>query len=254
MKYIVITCATSGFGSVLAKHLAAEGKNLILIGRNEKKLNDLQKEISKNANASLKLCTIDFSNNLTVEAFKNWILAQEIEIQGLVVITPRPKLKDNLFPTPDEWHDLVQTCFIGPLALLQATLPYYQPAGKIVLISGLSSLQVMPEHAAFGSLRAMWLAHGKALSYQLGPTGIHVNTISPGGMLTEHQKEIIMEKARNNQCSFEEQYEKSISNVPLRKYASPLEVANVVEFFLSDKSNHISGVNVPCDGGFTRRF
>ena len=123
-----------------------------------------------------------------------------------------------------------------------------------MIISGLSSLQVMPEHAAFGSLRAMWSAHAKALSYQLGPSGIHVNTISPGGMLTEHQKECIMEKARNNQCSFEEQYEKSISNVPLRKYASPLEVANVVEFFLSDKSNHLTGVNIPCDGGFTRCY
>ena len=229
-------------------------KNLILIGRDEKKLSELQNEIKKDASSDIKLCTVDFSANASIEAFKDWISSQKLEIQGLVVITPRPQLKDNLFPAPAEWFDLIQTCFIGPLMLLQATIPYYQQSGKIVIISGLSSLQVMPEHAAFGSLRAMWSAHAKALSYQLGPSGIHVNTISPGGMLTEHQKECIMEKARNNQCSFEEQYEKSISNVPLRKYASPLEVANVVEFFLSDKSNHLTGVNIPCDGGFTRCY
>jgi 3-oxoacyl-[acyl-carrier protein] reductase len=44
------------------------------------------------------------------------------------------------------------------------------------------------------------------------------------------------------------------SNVPLRKYGRPEEVAAVVEGLLSDFSDHLTGMNVLCDGGFTRAY
>ncbi len=112
----------------------------------------------------------------------------------------------------------------------------------------------MPDHSSFGVLRSMWLAQAKALSHELGPQHIYVNSVSPGGVLTERAVSKMQEKAKINNRTFQEQYIQSVDNVPLRKYAQPEEIASVVEFFLSDKSNHVTGTNLLCDGGFTRAY
>ena len=54
--------------------------------------------------------------------------------------------------------------------------------------------------------------------------------------------------------TFEQRLAEETSNVPLGKYGKPEEVAAAVEGLLSDFSDHMSGVNIMCDGGFTRAY
>ena len=254
MRYTIVTCATSHLGQDLVKYLAEQGHPMILLGRNKDKLNNLKKAITANGFKWVKTKLVDFSCSDSTSDFTVWLSKEKLQLRGTVIITPRPKLKDALFPFSHEWLELFQTCFIGPLEIIKSSIPYYDNSAKVLIVSGISSLQVMPEHAAFGSLRSTWLAHAKALSYQLGPKGIHVNTISPGGILTNYMVDLIQQKAERNGVSYEEQYAKSVSNVPLGKYSSVKEMSQIVEFFLSNKSDHITGVNMACDGGFTRAY
>lgn len=254
MKYTLVTCATSHLGQGLAQYLATQGRPMILLGRNQDKLQLLQKSILEKGFENVKIKPLDFASEGSIGDFKRWINQEQAKLEGIVVITPRPQVKEALFPSPLEWQELFQGCFVGPLEIIKSSLPYYESNGKILIVSGLSSLQVMPEHAAFGSLRAAWMAHAKALSHHLGPKGIHVNTISPGGILTDSMAKLIQEKAQRNGVSYEEQYAQSVSNVPLGKYATVEEISKIIEFFLSPHSNHVTGINMACDGGFTRAY
>ena len=109
-------------------------------------------------------------------------------------------------------------------------------------------------YALSNAIRAAWAAEAKTLAFALGPRGIHINTLSLGGVLTPGYTKSIEERAASAGVSFEERLAEETSNVPLGKYGKPEEVAAAVEGLLSDFSDHMSGVNIICDGGFTRAY
>lgn len=266
MKTIAITGATGGIGQSIAKTLFAEGYNLILLSRCEKKLHNSQKSLlncekghekgykKDDEEERILSYPIDYDDLDSPQKFEQWLVSTGKKLDGFVMMTLRPAMKNELFPSPKEWQNFFQSHFIGPLEFLKIAINHMQDGAKIVIISGISSVQIMPDCCTFGVLRSMWLSQAKALAYDYGPKGITVNTVSPGGVLTKDAIKRMDLKAQEKNISFDEQYAKSTSNVPLRKYAHPQEVASVVSFFLSSQSNHITGTNLMCDGGFTRSY
>jgi 3-oxoacyl-[acyl-carrier protein] reductase len=72
--------------------------------------------------------------------------------------------------------------------------------------------------------------------------------------MTKRYTEKIKKIAEEEHTTFEEQMNEEVSNVPLRKYAEPVEVAKAVEGLLSEFTDHMTGTNFICDGGFTRAY
>ena len=72
--------------------------------------------------------------------------------------------------------------------------------------------------------------------------------------MTEKYIAKLKKNAEGGGESFDDQMKEEVSNVPLRKYAEPVEVAKAVEGLLSEFSDHITGMNIMCDGGFTRAY
>jgi 3-oxoacyl-[acyl-carrier protein] reductase len=125
---------------------------------------------------------------------------------------------------------------------------------KVVIVSGISSVQVLSHYATNNVIRAAWLSQAKTLAFALGERGIHVNTLSLGGTLSPHYVGLIEKRAANAGMTCEERIAEETANVPLRKYGHPEEVAAAVDGLLSDFSDHITGVNILHDGGFTRAY
>lgn len=248
MKKVIITGATGGIGEGIAQYLASKHYDLILTARREERLKTLQ------AALKAEYHPVDFNNLDSISEYRSWIEEKGYKIDGIVIVTPRPSLGDALFPESDQWFDMFQHVFVGPLELIKQLIPYLNEGGKIVIISGFTSVQYIDRHSAYGVLRMMWLSQAKAMSYELGPKGISVNSVSLGGVLTERCVAEMELKAQKKGMSFDQQYAESIGNVPLRKYARPEDIGSTVEFLLSDQSNHVTGANLVCDGGFTRSY
>ena len=102
--------------------------------------------------------------------------------------------------------------------------------------------------------RCAWLAEAKTLAFALGDRGIHVNTLSLGGTLTPGYEASLEKRAANAGVTMEHRLAEETSNIPLRKYGTPAEVAIAVEGLLSAFSDHMTGLNVLHDGGFTRAY
>jgi 3-oxoacyl-[acyl-carrier protein] reductase len=160
----------------------------------------------------------------------------------------------------DAWCELFQNSFIGPLALLKAAIATMRPdpasgrRSKIVIISGISSAQVLGHYATANVLRCAWVGEAKTLAFALGERGIHVNTLSLGGTLAPWYRAAIEKRATNAGVTFEQRLDDETSNIPLRKYGEPDEVAVAVEGLLSAFSDHMTGLNILHDGGFTRAY
>ncbi len=250
---IIVSGANSGLGQSIVQTLAQENHDLILFGRDSSKLESTKNQLKR---AGHKSSIYAFSNEHISEIHRTMqeLADQKTSIAGLVIITPRPDLDDPFLPSPQAWHAMFESCFTGPLEIIKQTASMIEENGKIVIISGITSKELLPSHASYGILRAMWLAQAKGLSHHLGAKKIHVNTISPGGILTEKFIEKVKLRAKENENTYQRQIESETQNIPLQKYGNPQDVAYLVSFLLSEKSNHISGANITIDGGFTRAY
>ncbi len=252
---ILITGATGGIGTDLCHHLAEKKYSLILSARNEERLLELSTELEKEYGINHSILVHDFSSD-TNQGIDDLMSSLRRPLGGLVLMPPQDKPTTDFYPSNESWMETFKNGFIGPLALLKQCTPHLEKAdkSKVVIISGISSKQVLSHYAKSNVLRTMWVGQAKTMAHALGPKGISVNTLSVGGVLTEKYRDRLSKKASDKNRTFEEQMDEEVSNVPLRKYATTKDVANAVEGLLSSFSDHITGVNITCDGGFTRAY
>lgn len=251
---LVITCATGALGGETARLLAPD-YNLILTGRNSSKLQQLQDELKSLYSGQYDTHILDYLDSASIISFKKKIDALNTPISGILLMTPRPQFaKDLLMQSEPEWLLLFQTTFTGPIEVLKSTMPHLSKNGKIIIIGGTTSVQLSPEYGPASVIRRMWTSYSKALSHQLGPKGITVNVLSPGVVLTNFHQERITKKAKEIGCSYEEQLTKDTANIPLRRHAKPLEIAQTIRFFFSPESDFITGTNLIMDGGATLTY
>jgi 3-oxoacyl-[acyl-carrier protein] reductase len=255
-RTILVTGATGGIGTPLCERLAKAGHSLILAARDPGRLCDLAQRLG----GGHDYISVDMADDTSIETFGQKLSALCRPLDGAVLMPPPLPRNSDPVPSSETWRSYFQASFIGPLALLQTALGEMRPdaaAGrraKVVIISAISSVQLLGHYAASNVLRPAWLGQAKTLAFALGSRGIHVNTVSLGGILTEHYTGLIAGRARESGQTPEQRLAEETSNVPLGKYGKPEEVAAVIDGLLSEFSDHLTGVNILCDGGFTRAY
>jgi 3-oxoacyl-[acyl-carrier protein] reductase len=221
------------------------------------RLNTLASSLPGTGHLAIEL---DMSKEASVSDFFGRLSQAEVVIDGTVIMPPQPHAHADPLPENAVWRELFEVSFVGPLSVLKGAIGAMRPEpkagkrGKVVIISGISSAQVLSHYATANVIRTAWLGEAKTLAFALGPKGIHVNTLSLGGTLSPWYRDAISKRGAANGLSFEEQLANETDNVPLGKYGEPAEVAAVVEQLLSPFSDHMTGLNLLHDGGFTRAY
>jgi 3-oxoacyl-[acyl-carrier protein] reductase len=259
-RTILVTGATGGIGSAVCKRLARAEISLVLAARDAEKLQTLCAELSSTFPGTYTWISVDMTRDDSIRNFAGELSARNIVLDGAVLMPPQDPPTNDPLPDSDKWREILQNSFVGPLSLLKAAISTMTPdpakgrRSKIVIISGISSAQVMGHYATSNVVRCAWLAEAKTLAFALGDRGIHVNTLSLGGTLTPGYAASLEKRAAKAGVTIEQRLGEETSNVPLRKYGTPDEVAGAVEGLLSGFSDHMTGLNVLHDGGFTRAY
>lgn len=257
IRTILVTGATGGIGDAVCHQLAKSGCVLILAARNLEKLKALSARLPGSGHQCLSL---DMTNDEAIGLFGSQLAERDITLDGVVLMPPQAHSTNDPMPGSQVWRELFQNCFIGPLEVLKAAIATMKPdpaAGrraKIVIISGISSAQVLGHYATSNVLRCAWIGEAKTLAFALGSRGIHVNTLSLGGTLAPWYREGIEKRAHAAGMTFDQRLAEETSNIPLGKYGEPAEVAIAVEGLLSPFSDHMTGLNIMHDGGFARSY
>ncbi len=259
-RTILVTGATGGMGRPLCGALAAAGDDLVLCARSEVPLQVLARDLARDHGGSYRAVPLDMADPESIAGFRGWLQDHAIRLDGAVLMPPQPARTNDPLPEPEAWSRLFQDSFIGPLEVLKHAVAAMDPdpqAGrraKIVIVSGLTSAQVLGHYATGNVLRTAWLGQAKTLAFALGPRGIHVNTVSFGGTLTPHYVGLIEARAAANGVTLAEQIAAETDNVPLRKYGTSEEAARTIQMLLSPVSDHMTGINLLQEGGFTRAY
>lgn len=260
MSCYMVTGATGGMGVPLCRRLAHAGHSLILAGRNLDRMNKLLADIGAADPGRFQALELDMTSRSSVSSFDVALRGLGHTIDGAVIMPPQPARTNDPLPEPEAWDLLFNGSFIGPLSVLKSAISIMDPnpaegrRAKVVIVSGISSAQVLGHYATGNVLRTAWLAEAKTLAFALGPRGIHINTVSFGGTLTPHYLALLQGRADAGGSSLHDLLEKDTENVPLRKYGTPEEAARAIEMLLSEVSDHLTGINLLHDGGFTRAY
>ena len=160
--------------------------------------------------------------------------------------------------TEEHWLRELNLNLLGAVRLDRALLPAMVESGSGAVVHVTSIQRQMPLHdatlpyaAAKGALRT----YSKGLANELAPRGVRVNAVSPGGISTEAYAGFLDLLATGNGTTHEEAEQgilDALGGVPLGRFATPEEVADLVGFVVSDRAASIIGAEYVIDGGTVR--
>ena len=137
--------------------------------------------------------------------------------------------------------------------VVRATVPGMKERGhgRIINIISTSVKQPLPNLGVSNTIRGAVAQWSKTLASELGPFGITVNNVLPGATSTERLSSIIKNNSLKAGISEEEATRHMLDEIPLRRFASPEEIAYAAAFLAGPSGSYINGINLPVDGGRT---
>src|SRR5829696_5664561 len=235
----LVTGGGSGLGLAMAEGLAAAGAKVVVVGRDQKKLEAGAKAIGA---AGAEVC--DLLERAALKPLVEKVERAHGPVEILVNnagIQHRAPIQD--FPA-EGWDRMIATHLSAPFFLAQAVVPgmVERGHGKIIntlsVTSELGRPTIIPYTAAKGGLRMLT----RGLAVELGPKNIQVNGIAPGYFATE------MNRALMDDVDFDAWVRK---RAPAGRWGEPHELAGAAVFLASSAADYISGQVLFVDGGFT---
>ncbi len=239
-KVILVTGAARGIGKSIALALSAQGAHVVFNYRgDEAKAMALKEELEKAGGKAtgLKFDVTDYeAMTKAIDEFTKTVAP----ISGLVNNAGVSKDTLLLRLKPDEINSIIDTNLKGSMMVTQALSRNFLKAQdvSIVHMSSIVGLMGNPSQAAYAASKAGLIGFSKSVAKEMASRNLRSNVICPGFIQTD-MTEALQDKAK-------EEYNKAI---PLGRFGTTDEVANLTCFLLSRASSYVTGEVIKIDGG-----
>jgi NAD(P)-dependent dehydrogenase (short-subunit alcohol dehydrogenase family) len=152
--------------------------------------------------------------------------------------------------TPEGWDSTLRINLTGPFLLARAALPHLlERRGSVVTVSSTSGWLAGPGWASYCTSKAGLIMLTRCLANDYGPRGLRANCVCPGWVRTPMGEVDMSAVADAWDVSVDEAYWLCSRDTPLRRPATPEEIAEVIVFLASRRAAYVSGAVIPVDGG-----
>jgi len=253
-RVAIITGASSGIGFAAAKGLALQGVNLILVSRSEEKLKNAQAKIKALANVDVEIFSGDVVDKTLPQKVVDLAVSKWGKVDILINNAGGPPMGSFLEHDDDTWDEALDQNLIGTIRFTRAVAPLMisNNWGRIINITSTLAKEPTPLMVLSATARAGVSAFSKSISSGLAKDGVTVNTLCPGGVLTERLENLLITAAEKQEKSYEEVLKSSQATIPLGRFAEPEEFADMLVFMASERARYITGTTVMVDGGLTK--
>ena len=253
-KIALVTGASRGLGFATANVLSEEGCQVVINGRNDKRIQQAAQSIYHTTGNPVLGIEGDVSRLDDVERVVSSTLDH---FGGLdILITAEGGPPPGGFEKFDDeaWLNAFNLTFMSHVRLIRAALPHLRKsaAASVLTITSYSIKQPINGLILSNSIRTSVAGLTKSLALDWGKEGIRFNSILPGWTETERVTQLMQASAEQNNTSIDEEIAKQIAESPLGRMAKPEEFARAAAFIVSPAASYITGILLPLDGGMIK--
>lgn len=239
----VITGASRGLGRSITLALGEAGANLALVGRDQRKLDEVADE-ARRIGAEAEPYQTDVTDEDQVSELAKKVTQRfggiDILVNNAGVNIRKPVTEFTL----GEWNKVLDTNLTGPFLTCRAFVPHMKNRGygRIINLTSTMSHIALPGRAAYAASKTGLLGFTKVLALELAQEKITVNGISPGPFATEMNKSFIDDPKQSSQF---------LSRIPLGMWGKPEDIGRLAVYLCSEEAGFITGTDILIDGGWT---
>lgn len=241
MNVALVTGASSGIGAAIAIAFADAGWSVMAAGRDEGRLEEVADVSDKISTWSGELLESQDCDELvadTVDEFGS--IDCLVNAAGVLIRGNADELSD------DDWRDTITVNLDVPFFLSRAALPHLLKAeGSVVNISSVWGLEAGERAVAYCASKGGLQLLTRAMAKDHARDGVRFNAICPGGVDTP----MLASEAEEQEMDVDEFLAMVADSSPNGRIATPEDIAALVMFLASDAASHVTGTNIPCDGG-----
>lgn len=251
-KRALVAGSTQGIGLAIARQLALMGANCTLISRNKESLEKAVDQLSRSNNQQHNYLVADFNNYRQVQQ----VVSEYVKVQPISILVNNsggPTAGPVFEAIPESFLMAFEQHLICNQLITQTVVPGMKEGGYGRIINIISTSVKIPlkNLGVSNTIRGAVASWAKTMSNELAPFGITVNNVLPGATATVRLENIVQNKINSTGKSKEEVEAAMLSEIPMKRFGQPEEIAAVAAFLASPAASYLTGVSIPVDGGRT---
>jgi NAD(P)-dependent dehydrogenase (short-subunit alcohol dehydrogenase family) len=245
-KAALVTGAGSGIGAAIARRFAMEGASVHVTGLHEENTLRITSELREAGHNAIGR-VLDVTDPREVASAISATVSEFGTLDILVANAALAGMSAYIGPlldtTDEQWKRIIEVNLSGVFYCAREAARVMIPnqSGAMIVIGSVNGFVPESDVTAYSASKGGLITLMKSLAHDLGPHGIRVNGIAPGGTDTEKILVAIKELGLTE--------EQLLSRIPLGRRARPEEMASVAAFLASDEASFINGHMIVADGG-----
>lgn len=242
-KTVLVTGGNSGIGLATAVAFADQGARLVITGRDQATLAEAKQQLGESTIALQNDASdIKAAKELAAHLYEQGVRLDAVFINaGVAKFAPLEAVDEDL------WDQTFNVNVKGAYFTIQALLPLLNEGAAIILNGSINAHIGMPNSSVYAASKAALISFANTLSAELVGRGIRVNVVSPGPVTTPLYGKLGVPAEQLNDLAAHIQ-----SQVPVKRFGKPEEVAGAVVYLASPNAAFIVGTELIIDGGMSQ--
>lgn len=245
----IITGGSRGIGLAVARQLSEAGAGVLLVGRREEALRAAAAECDRTRWLAVDITSVGAAERVLGACLEHFGRVDVlVNSAGTSSVRSLPELSD------EDWQAQWEINVMAPMRLMRACVPRMADArwGRVVNVSSSSGKRPGQRNVAYSVTKAAELSLSRAYADMYASREVLVNAVTPGPVASElwlQEGGLADQTAEVSGGTRETVLEATAQALPLKRLATPQEIADVIVFLCSERASNVTGAAWSVDGG-----